>query len=313
MEMQRVKERKMMEFISPNIKIDFAGKFPVACIISAILFFGSLGLIFYKGLNFGVDFRGGAEVQVKFQNAVSLSELRKALEESGHQGASVQSIGKDEENEYLIKVSADEKNLNIVSNAISTSLSKKFAQSGIEIRKTDIVGPKAGAELRNSGIKAMIYAILAITIYIGLRFDFKYTPGAVVALIHDVTITIGMFALTGREFTLQIIAALLTIIGYSVNDTVVVFDRVRELEDAGSGQPFRTLINNAINETLSRTILTSGTVFIVSLAMFFWGGPAIQDFFFAMVIGVILGTYSTVYVATPLTLYFDKPKTKTAA
>ena len=180
--------------------------------------------------------------------------------------------------------------------------------SGVEIRKVDIVGPKAGAQLRVSGFQAMLWALIAIMIYIGLRFDFKYSPGAIVALFHDVSLILGLFALTGTEFTLQTVAALLAVIGYSVNDTVIVYDRVREHEEKNPSLPLFTHINNAINETLSRTILTSGTTLFISLAMYFFGGLAIRDFFLAITLGVFIGTYSSIFVAAPVTLFFERIK-----
>lgn len=297
---------KMMEFIPHNVNIDFVKKFPLTGILSLIMVIGSILLVAIKGLNYGVDFSGGAEVQVKFSQSVDLASVRKVLAEEGFDSASVQSIGDPSANEYLIKVSADEKNLNAVTNTISEGFKKSFQSQGVEIRKTDIVGPKAGAELRMSGLKALFYAVLIISIYIGLRFDFKYSPGAICSLLHDTIITIGVFSLVGKEFSLQIVAALLTVIGYSVNDTVVVYDRIREHEGNFTQSALKNLINSALNETLSRTFLTSGTVFFVALAMYFWGGESIQDFFFSMIVGTILGTYSTLFIAAPLTIFFDK-------
>jgi preprotein translocase subunit SecF len=185
-------------------------------------------------------------------------------------------------------------------------LSNKVGKENVEILKTDIVGPKAGAQLRISGFQAMFWALLGIMIYLALRFDYKYAPGAIAALIHDVTFIIGAFILTQREFSLQIVAALLAIIGYSVNDTVVIYDRVRELEAANPTGDMNKTINRAINETMSRTILTAGTVFIVSVVMMVMGGGVIHDFFFALTIGTVSGTYSTVFIASPITLWLDK-------
>jgi preprotein translocase subunit SecF len=287
-------------------KINFASKFPVAGALSVVLVILSLILFAWKGLNYGVDFRGGAEVQVKFAKEVTLSQLRKRLENNGFDGASVQTIGPTSENEFLIKVKVSDLNLNEVTQKLTTLLTEQYREQSPEIRKTDIVGPKAGKELRNSGFQAMFWALLAIMIYVGLRFDFKYSPGAIVALFHDVTIIIGIFSLTGKEFTLQIVAALLAVIGYSVNDTVVVYDRVREHEEKYSGIGLVDHINNALNETLSRTILTSCTTLFVSLAMLFFGGTVIHDFFFSISLGVAIGTYSSIFVAAPATLVMDK-------
>ncbi len=287
-----------------NNKFDFTGKFTIASIFSLVLVTISLILIFVKGLNYGVDFRGGSEIQVKFTQAMELAEIRNTIHNNGFKGAQIQTIGGASENEYLIKLLADESNLNKVTESLTALLGEKY--SGVEIRKTDIVGPKAGAELRISGFQAMFWALMAIMIYIGLRFDFKYSPGAIVALFHDVVIILGVFALFGNEFTLQIVAALLAVIGYSVNDTVVVYDRVREHEEKFAGVSLRDHLNNALNDTLSRTILTSCTTLFVSLAMYFFGGSVIHDFFLAISIGVLVGTYSSMFVAAPATMAADK-------
>lgn len=295
----------MLEFIKSNTKIDFVKKFGLTGIGSILVVVAALFFIVTK-LQYGVDFRGGAEVQAKFNKQINLNTLRKEMKTAGFAGISVQSIGDVVDNEYLIKVPAKEGNLNAVTQKVSEALKTSFSGAGLEIRKVDIVGPKAGAELRKSGFLAMLWALLAIMVYIGLRFDFKYSPGAIVALFHDVTIILGIFALTGTEFTLQTVAALLAVIGYSVNDTVIVYDRVREHEQKYVGKTLSEHINNAINETLSRTVLTSGTTLFVSLTMYFFGGLAIRDFFMAISLGVIIGTYSSVFVAAPVTLFFDK-------
>ena len=210
---------------------------------------------------------------------------------------------------FLLKVQADEASLNKVTEEVSDTLKDHYASKGVEIRKVDIVGPKAGAQLRLSGFQAMGWALVAIMVYIGLRFDFKYAPGAIVALFHDVVIILGVFAITDREFSLQIVGALLAVIGYSVNDTVVVYDRVREHEEK-SPSKLTKLINTALNETLSRTILTSATTLFVSVCMFAMGGGVIHDFFFAITLGVFIGTYSSLFVAAPTVLFFDRFQSK---
>ena len=306
----------MLEIIPRNKKFQFSRYFKITSWFSLAMVLASLYLILTgKGLNYGVDFRGGAEIQVGFKQAVDLGELRAALLEGGLQGASVQTIGESTESafsgkvyDYLIKVQSKQKNLNTMTENISQLLTTKFSAQGLDRErfKKDIVGPKAGAELRKSGFQAMLWAILIIFIYIGLRFDIKYSPGAIIALAHDVIIVCGIFALTGKEFTLQIVAALLAIIGYSVNDTVVVYDRVREHEEKYSGLSLVSHINNATSETLSRTLLTSGTTLMVSLIMFSYGGGSISNFFFAISLGVLVGTYSSIFVAAPAVLLFDQ-------
>ena len=285
---------------------NFVGKFPVAVVVSTLLIFASAFLFFNKGLNYGVDFRGGAEVQVKFGKEINLVDLRSALKDGNFQSSSVQSIGDDGSNEFLIKISSNEKNLNIVTDQVTKMLTTAFVAEEPVIQKTDIVGPKAGEQLRISGFQAMAWALLMIMVYIALRFDYKYSPGAIVALVHDVLIIIGVFILLDKEFSLQIVGALLAVIGYSVNDTVVVFDRVREHEEKSPTKGLRGQINVALNETLTRTILTSLTTFLVAAVMFLMGGAGIADFFFAICLGVIIGTYSSIFVAAPTILFVDK-------
>lgn len=285
--------------------VNFTAKFPITVVLSLLLVLGSVILFITKGLNYGVDFRGGAEIQVKFSEAIDMGALRSELK-SNFKSSSVQQIGDASQNELLIKVSGSEENLNKVTDQITKMLTSKFASLNPDIQKTDIVGPKAGEQLRISGFQALIWALLMIMIYIALRFDYKYSPGAIVALAHDVIIIIGVFILMDKEFSLQIVGALLAVIGYSVNDTVVVYDRVRENEEKDVQSPLKKLINKALNETLSRTILTSITTLIVSVVMFAMGGGVIHDFFFAITLGVIVGTYSSLFVAAPTILFFDK-------
>lgn len=287
--------------------IDYVGMFKVAGALSMLLIVGTIVMYFTKGINYGVDFRGGVEIQVKFNEKVGLGDLRSKMEESKVPISQLQSIGNENQNEFLLKLETDkDKDLNAVSNQVNAVLTEKYGAGKFEILKNDIVGPKAGAELRTSAFKALFWAILAIMIYLALRFDYKFAPGAIAALLHDVTIIIGAFILTQKEFSLQIVAALLAIIGYSVNDTVVIYDRVREIEDAHPHLSTIEIINRALNETMSRTIITSLTVFGVSIVMLLMGGSVIHDFFFAMTLGVILGVYSTIFIAIPMTAFYEK-------
>lgn len=289
-----------------KFNINFVGKFPISVVVSSVLVIASIVLFVNKGLRYGVDFKGGAEIQVEFNKPLELSTLRNALKSNNFNSSQVQSIGEKNDGQYLIKVSAKESNLNEVTDKITKMLSSNFSDFTPEILKTDIVGPKAGEQLRISGFQAMLWALLMIMIYIALRFDYKYSPGAIVALIHDVVIIIGVFIVMDKEFSLQIVGALLAVIGYSVNDTVVVYDRVREHEERSIGQKLKAHINNALNETLSRTFLTSLTTLLVGIIMFAMGGGVIHDFFFVICLGVIIGTYSSLFVAAPTILFFDK-------
>ncbi len=293
--------------MSTTRNVDYVGMFKVAGFLSLFLIVGTIILYFTKGINYGVDFRGGVEVQVKFSDKVSLGDLREVMSSNKVPVSQLQSIGDESQNEFLLKLETDKnKDLNAVSNQVSEVLASKYGAGKFEILKNDIVGPKAGAELRISAFKALFWAILAIMIYLALRFDYKFAPGAIAALLHDVVIIIGAFILTQKEFSLQIVAALLAIIGYSVNDTVVIYDRVREIEEQNPTLSTVQIINRALNETMSRTIITSMTVLGVSLVMLFMGGSVIHDFFFAMTIGVILGVYSTIFIAIPMTAFYEK-------
>lgn len=296
------------------LNVDWVGLFRYAGVGSALLLIATIALFFTKGLNYGVDFRGGVEIQVKFKNKTDLGELRSYLAEKNVPVSQLQTMGEDGSNEFLLKLDSDTKSdLNAISVGVSSALAEKYGAGTFDILKNDIVGPKAGAELRTSAFKALAWAILAIMIYLALRFDYKFAPGAIASLIHDVILILGAFIVTQKEFSLQIVAALLAIIGYSVNDTVVIYDRVREIEVAHPNLSTAEVINRAINETMSRTIITSLTVLGVSLVMLFWGGSVIHDFFFAMTIGVILGVYSTIFIAIPMTVVYEKLTMKKTA
>lgn len=295
----------MFELIKVGTKIDFMGKMKYISFGSLLLCLISAYGIFYK-MNYGVDFRGGAEVQVRFAQNENLENVRRELDNAGFKGVSVQTIGEEKDNSVLIKVQAEEGELNKVTEGISKNLATAFAGNPASVEKVDIVGPKAGKELRSSAIQAMFWAILSIMIYIAVRFDFRYAPGTMVSIIHDLLIIGGIIAFTGMEFSLQIVGALLALIGYSVNDTVVTYDRIREYETKNPEKPLMENINNAVNDTLSRTIVTAFATFIVCIAMYFLGGGAIKDFFFVLSVGVILGTYSTVYVASGFVIFSDK-------
>lgn len=244
--------------------------------------------------NFGVEFTGGTFVQVQFQNPVEVSQLRMALQKQGNKSAVIQRFGDLGENQFVIKVAES-------STEGVESVTREIAgQGGYEILRVDQIGPSVSADLKQKALLAIVWACLGILIYLGWRFEFKFALAAVVALVHDTIFTFGVFALSGREINLPIIAALLTVIGYSVNDTIIVFDRVRDNLKAMRRTPFDQLVDLSINQTLSRTILTSGTTLISALALYFFGGAAIRDFAFVLVVGFLIGTYSSVFVASAL-------------
>jgi len=246
-------------------KIDFVGKAKGFAIGSVTFVIVALALIFTKGLNYGIDFAGGTEIQVKFASAVSTAEVRDSVKANGFENSQVQSIG--EENEFIVRIpiatgktdrEINEKNKLMVKQ-MTTGLTKDFPSQRAEIRRVDSVGPQVGSELKRNGILAVFYSLLLILIYVGLRFDYEFAPGAVICLFHDAIITLGIFALLGKEVNIQILAAILTIIGYSLNDTIVNYDRIRENMALFKGNLLATIFNRSINETLTRTILTSVT------------------------------------------------------
>lgn len=267
---------------------------------SAITVALSLYFIATRGLNFGTDFRGGTNLQYKFSAPVSEAEVRHIVGGIDIGNFSVQKIGRPEENRILIKMEKLGESQAFTDN-ITNTLKSSTGQAEVVLEKNESVGPKAGADLRKKAQLAIIVSWLLMLIYIGYRFDFAFAPGGIIALVHDIILALGGFALTGREVSLTVVAALLTIVGYSINDTIVVYDRVREnLNKGPTKMTFREVVNLSLNETLSRTIITSLTVFIVVVLMYFFGEGEFQNFGFAMMIGVITGVYSTFSVACPI-------------
>ena len=373
-----------MQFVRHDISIDFVGKRKYAAVLSVILVISALGIFFFgdsfgRGPNWGIDFTGGTEIQLKFDDPIDIAEVRAAISAVGIPDDAVQQIGNDD-TDYAIRVQdasfgseslreeieaaltqefgaewvdevrfdaevgarmtvvytgdqvpmdrirnavADFENANVqeanddntfyvklpgfaskVTQAIGASLEGK----SFETVKVDSVGPKVGGDLRRQGFISLGATLLLILVYVGFRFDLAFAPGAVLALFHDVTITIGLFVLIGREFNLPIIGALLTIIGYSLNDTIVIYDRIRENTERYRRKELTSLINTSINETLGRTLATSLTTALAIFAFLFMGGPVIQTFALAMLIGIVIGTYSTVFVASPMILVMQDVK-----
>jgi len=294
-----------MQLIRPDIHIDFIGRSKIAFMISAIMILTSLGALAVKGLNFGIDFTGGTLVEVKFDKAPAIADVRDAISPKGYGNAVIQEFGAPEE--ILIRVqNKDGEESSTISNAILDGLSEKFGADAIEMRRVEFVGPQVGEELTRAGMMAVLVAMLAILIYVTFRFEFRFALGADAALLHDITIVVGLFALTGKEFSLPVIAALLTVIGYSLNDSIVVFDRIRENFVANRKRKKPTdetiVVNDSINQTLARTLMTSVTTLLVVLALFVLGGEVIHDFAFALIAGIVVGTYSSIYVASPVML-----------
>ncbi|MBN1207249.1 MAG: protein translocase subunit SecF [Myxococcaceae bacterium] len=368
-----------MQIIKHKTNIDFIGKRRIAVFISTIVNLAILVGIATVGFNYGVDFAGGTVVELKFNHDISATDVRKRAEAGGLHDVSVQGIGSDDENTFLLRmggvtqlneanaekakaaiaglgevrnVYADMANgiINFRSaSALTTDAIKKAvegsgtgvqevrilgeAQGGgfdyqvvasgmadkvfsamsqgqqaqdFEQRRVDYVGPQVGKQLRNKGIAALLYAMVAILVYVAFRFDFKFGPGALLAMLHDVVMVAGFFLVSRREFNLTSIAALLTIVGYSVNDTIVIYDRIREDMGKYKGKPLPEVINIAINDTLARTILTSGTTALSLIGLLIFGVGEIWDFAMAMLVGILVGSYSSIYIASPLTIWLDE-------
>lgn len=350
-----------MELIKPDVNIDFAGRRNLAFIASGLLILITMiSLLVRGGPNYGIDFAGGILVQVRFEKPTTPGDIKQALKPVGMDDSLVQSFGRGDNNEFLIRAEKSDLKLEGLSDRVRAVLAKKYGNA-FEVRRVEMVGPKVGKDLRRKALLAIYYAILLIAVYISGRFEAKwglaaimavalvgatllvqalltslgdedsgliwlivtslvvtvgacwllrlrYALGAIVALIHDVAITVGVFSLMGLEFTLATVAAILTIIGYSLNDTIIVFDRIRENLKKGTRAPMDVIINQSVNQTLSRTILTSGTTLVVVVALYILGGGVIQDFAFALLVGVVVGTYSSIFVASPILLLLPEGK-----
>jgi preprotein translocase SecF subunit len=258
-------------------------------------------LIANGGPKYSVDFTGGTLLQIRLGQVLPADQVRHALDAAGLKGVELQQMTGENKDEFLIRVPQGEGQGDLFERA-SAAIRAAHPAVAVELRRTEAVGPKVGSELRQKAIWAILGSLGAILIYVGVRYEFKYAFGAVLALFHDVFVTLGMLCFTGREISLTVVAALLTIAGYSINDTIVVFDRIRERSKALRKEKHSRVMDIAVNETLSRTIITAFTVFLTSIALFMWGGEVIRDFSFAMLIGLTFGTYSSVYVASALAL-----------
>jgi len=278
-------------------------------LVSGFLILVSMAsIVFHGGLRFGIDFAGGTLVQLQFKSPPSIEEIRNGLKGIGLADSVIQEFGS--KNDILIRVERADGKLEEMGSRIKRALGKTMVEDDITIDRVEMVGPKVGKDLREKALLSILYAILGIVIYVSWRFEFYYALAAIIALIHDVTITVGAFSLFDKEFTLVVVAAFLTIIGYSLNDTIVVFDRVRENSRRNRKGNWVETVNTSVNQTLSRTLLTSGTTLLVVLALFFLGGEIIHDFAFALIIGIAVGTYSSVFIASVFLIFWE---TKTVA
>ncbi len=293
----------------PKTNVDFIGKRHIWYAVSASLILIGLITVAIRGLNYGIDFIGGTELTLGFNPAVGVGEVRSSLNQIGHGDAEIKTFGSA--NNLLIRVKASEQQVN-TSQQIMAELQKSFPNNKIVLLQDNKIGPEIGQELRRDAVVAILYSLLAILIYVSLRFQFIYAVGAVIALFHDVLITLGAIALFGWMvpwLNLQIdqtmVAAFLTLVGYSMNDTVVIFDRIRENLKIYKGENLIRVMNRSINDTLSRTIITSGTAFAVLLALLIFGGEVTRGFAFAMLVGVVTGTYSSIYVASSIVVDYN--------
>lgn len=292
----------MFQLIKPDINFDFVGKRAIWLGLSGLAVLATLVLFFTKGLNYGIDFSGGAEIHLKIPSGWDTSKLRSVLEAGGIGDARVQRIGDVGSRDFLVRAQGDEKGLAEVAGQVSSALKKEISESEFSIERSDIVGPAAGSSLRRQGALAMFYALLVILVYVALRFDSRYAPGAVIALFHDSLVILGVFIVTGKQFDLTILAAILALVGYSNNDTIIVFDRVRETVHNHPEYSIEKAVNKAINETLGRTLVTSLTTFLVVSSLWVFGGPVLENFAFALMVGVIVGTYSSIFIASSLVI-----------
>ena len=285
-----------MQILQGKSTIEFMSKRKIALVLSMLLIIASIGSLFVNGLNFGIDFTGGYLIEAGYESEVDIGPIRAVLAENGFDDARVQHFGTAKDIMVRIAPREDINKAGLSDNILS--ILKSNSTQNVEMRRVEFVGPQVGEELRDQGGLAMLVALGGILLYVSFRFQFKSAVGAILALIHDVIITVGVFSITQMDFDLSVLAALLAVIGYSLNDTVVVLDRIRETFRTVRKRSPEEILNLSINQTLSRTLMTSLTTLLVLTALFVFGGKVIHGFAFALIIGVLIGTYSSIYVAS---------------
>jgi preprotein translocase subunit SecF len=299
-----------MQLIPPGTNINFMGKKWMAIGLSCVLILiGIISLIIHKGPRYGIDFAGGILVQVEFGKPTTPSEIRMALDKAGLPLPMIQhawEFGQREPREYLIRMNLGQGDADALTQALTKALQDHLSHLSPVIKRVEMVGPKVGKDLRKKGLKAIIFALIGLLIYIAWRFELGFALGAILALVHDVLITLGVFSVLDKEINLPIIAAFLAIVGYSLNDTIVVYDRIRENMKKYRREIFERIINKSINETLSRTIMTSTTTLLVVMALFFLGGEVIHNFSLALLVGIMVGTYSSIFIASPVLIFWRR-------
>jgi preprotein translocase subunit SecF len=296
------------ELIKPNTKIDFVGQAKYAIAFSSAIVLLAIGAMFVRhpAIRMGIDFTGGMEMQLQFAQGASVDEarIREVLSSFDLEASDVVRLGEPAEGVYLLRIQRESAG---DQNELVDQLRSAFDErlGGVEVERVGFVGPKVGEELRRDGLLSLGVASLLLLVYIGFRFTPVFAPGAIVAQVHDIVVTAALLVILGMEFDLTVLGALLAILGYSINDKIVVFDRIRENLAIHTAYDFPQMVNDSLNQTLSRTILTGGTAIFASFALYFWGGPVIATFGFAMGVGIIVGTYSSLYIATPILLWLQ--------
>jgi len=287
-----------MEFIKPDINFDFVGKMKMAFGISlAMIIISFASIAWHGGLNYGIDFAGGALIQAKFNVPFTIDKIRESFRPLGLQNSIIQQYGPTE---IVVRIAEGAADLKELSGKLEESLNKSFGQNAVEMRRVEMVGPKVGRDLTRKALMAIMFSWVGMLIYIAWRFELRYATGGILALVHDTIITIGAFSLLNKEFDLTIVAAILTIIGYSINDTIVIFDRIRENIRLRKRGTFSETINLSVNEVLSRSLVTGFTVILAVLALLFFGGDVLRNFALALLIGLVVGSYSSIFVAGPM-------------
>ncbi len=294
-----------MQLLKDKLNIDFMGKRKLALMVSGVLIVVSIVAMAARGLNLGIDFTGGTLVEVGYSDSVQLEPVRESLLASGLDDAIVQHFGTSRDVLIRLPVAESDRDKASLSNRVIRALE---STGSLEVRRVEFVGPQVGGELRDKGGLAMLYALIGILVYVALRFEWRFSLGSVAALVHDVVLVVGFFALTQTEFDLTVLAALLAVIGYSLNDTIVVFDRIRENFRRIRKATSEKVINTSINQTFSRTLMTSITTLLVLIALFLFGGEVIHAFSIALIVGVLVGTYSSIYVASTSLLALNVSK-----
>lgn len=297
----------MFEIVKPGTRVDFVGRRRIALAVSALLIVVGTASIIFRGLNYGIDFAGGTMVHLRFEEPRSIGELRTALGAVAEQGLTVQDFGGSAE-EFMVRMPESDPELKKgLSTSVQRALAENLPGANFEVLRVESVGPRVGRDLRQRALLAVLAATLMMGLYITLRFRFAFGVAAGAALLHDVIVTVGALSLFGFEFDLNIVAALLTVVGFSVNDTVIISDRIRENDRQSRRESLAQIINRSVNETLSRTILTTGTALVVILSLFFLGGDIIHGFAFTLLVGFTIGTYSSIAIVGSVVLAMPRP------